>query len=133
MQQQRVLSASSAGIARATALRFVILLGVVSLFADMTYEGARSITGPFLALLGASGTVVGLVAGLGELGRLWVAADLGDGLFNTGYGLAWFAGSAAMGFLYDTSLTALIGFSVLTQLYALPLLWLVTRRVGRVK
>jgi len=49
------------------ALRFVILLGVVSLFADMTHEGARSITGPFLALLGASGTVVGIVAGFGEL------------------------------------------------------------------
>lgn len=49
------------------ALRFIVLLGVVSLFADMTYEGARSITGPFLAVLGASGTAVGVVAGLGEL------------------------------------------------------------------
>jgi MFS family permease len=57
------------------ALRLVVLLGVVSLFADMTYEGARSIAGPFLAVLGASGTVVGLVGGLGELAgyglRLW--------------------------------------------------------------
>nr|WP_269085180.1 hypothetical protein [Moorella mulderi] len=33
----------------------------------MTYEGARSITGPFLAVLGASGAVVGFVTGLGEL------------------------------------------------------------------
>lgn len=49
------------------ALRFVLLLGVVSLFADMTYEAARSITGPYLAILGASATVVGLVAGIGEL------------------------------------------------------------------
>jgi MFS family permease len=49
------------------AMLFVVLLGVVSLFADMTYEGARSITGPYLAVLGASATVVGLVAGLGEL------------------------------------------------------------------
>lgn len=48
------------------ALRFVILIGIVSLFADMTYEGARSVTGPYLAILGASGTVVGVVAGLGE-------------------------------------------------------------------
>jgi MFS family permease len=39
----------------------------VSLFADMTYEGGRSIAGPFLAHLGASATVVGVVAGLGEL------------------------------------------------------------------
>ncbi len=35
-------------------MRFVPLIGVVSLFADMSYEGARSITGPFLAFLGAS-------------------------------------------------------------------------------
>lgn len=56
-----------AGVSRATALKFVVLLGVVSLFADMTYEGARSITGPYLGLLGASGTIVGIVAGFGEL------------------------------------------------------------------
>lgn len=49
------------------ALKFIILLGIVSLFADMTYEGARSITGPYLALLGASAAVVGFVAGFGEL------------------------------------------------------------------
>ena len=49
------------------AFTFVILIGVVSLFADMTYESARSINGPFLAILGASGTVVGIVSGLGEL------------------------------------------------------------------
>jgi MFS family permease len=52
---------------RAVALRFVVLLGVVSLFADMTYEGARSITGPYLGVLGAGATAVGVVAGLGEL------------------------------------------------------------------
>lgn len=52
---------------RREALRFIILLGVVSLFADVTYEGARSIVGPFLLALGASGAVVGFVAGLGEL------------------------------------------------------------------
>lgn len=50
-----------------TALKFIVLLGVVSLFADATYEGARSINGPYLALLGASATTVGFVAGLGEL------------------------------------------------------------------
>jgi MFS family permease len=56
-----------AGNSGGSAMRFVILMGVVSLFADMTHEGARSITGPFLALLGANGTVVGIVAGFGEL------------------------------------------------------------------
>ncbi len=49
------------------ALRFVLIIGVVQLFADMTYEGARGITGPFLGTLGASATVVGFTAGFGEL------------------------------------------------------------------
>jgi MFS family permease len=52
---------------RWTALRFIILLGLVSLFGDVTYKGARSITGPFLATLGARATIVGVVAGFGEL------------------------------------------------------------------
>lgn len=47
--------------------KFIILLGLVSLFADMTYEGARGITGPFLLMLGASATMVGFASGLGEL------------------------------------------------------------------
>jgi predicted MFS family arabinose efflux permease len=47
------------------------------------------------------------------------------GIFNTGYGLFWFAGSALMGLLYDLSLPALIVFSVAIQLAAIPLFWLV--------
>lgn len=50
-----------------SALKFVILLGCISLCADATYEGARSITGAYLGVLGASGSAVGLVAGVGEL------------------------------------------------------------------
>lgn len=57
----------SATALRQDALKFIVLLGIVSLCADVTYEGARSITGPFLKVLGASATVVGVVAGLGEL------------------------------------------------------------------
>lgn len=49
------------------AFRFVVLIGVVSLFADFVYEGARSVNGPYLAVLGASATLVGTIAGLGEL------------------------------------------------------------------
>ena len=64
-------------LSKSDALKFVLILGVSSLFADMTYEGARSITGPYLAVLGASATVVGTVAGFGEL---------------VGYGLRLFSG-----------------------------------------
>ena len=52
--------------ARNKALRFVISIGIVSLFADMTYEGGRSIVGRYLAVLGAGPIFAGLVAGLGE-------------------------------------------------------------------
>jgi MFS family permease len=48
------------------AWKFIILVGVISLFSDMTHEGARTITGPFLGILGASALVVSTVAGLGE-------------------------------------------------------------------
>ncbi len=48
------------------ALQFIILMGFISLFADITYEGARGITGPFLSILGASAGMVGLMSGIGE-------------------------------------------------------------------
>ncbi len=52
---------------KAIALKFVLLIGVMSFFADFTYEGSRSIIGPYLALLGASAVVVAIVTGFGEL------------------------------------------------------------------
>ncbi|MBU6415708.1 MAG: MFS transporter [Xanthomonadaceae bacterium] len=61
------MSATTAQQRHGTALTFVVLIGVVSLFADMTYEGSRSIWGPFLGTLGATGAIIGLVAGGGEL------------------------------------------------------------------
>lgn len=52
---------------RAKAMRFIVCLGIVSLFADMTYEGSYSIIGPFLKDLGASAAQVGFIAGAGEM------------------------------------------------------------------
>ena len=69
------------------ALRFILLLGAVSLFADMTYEGARSITGPYLAMLGASATAVGFVAGFGEL--IGYAVRLASGYLSDRTGQYW--------------------------------------------
>jgi hypothetical protein len=67
MDHAKAIADRDLGLPRRRALQFIVLIGAVSLFADMTYEGARSITGPFLAVLGASATVVGIVAGAGEL------------------------------------------------------------------
>lgn len=70
----------AAAPARGRAYSFLVLMGLVSLFADMTYEAARGLTGPFLAGLGASAAVVGVVAGLGEL--LGYGLRLASGLLS---------------------------------------------------
>ena len=48
------------------AFTFVLMMGVVNLFSDMTYEGGGSINGQFMALLGASALAISITAGLGE-------------------------------------------------------------------
>jgi len=66
---------------RLSAWRFIAVFGVVSLLMDFVYEGARSVTGPLLASLGASGAVVGVVTGAGEasaLGLRLVSGPLAD-------------------------------------------------------
>jgi len=63
---------SAHNITRRKAFRFIIALGVVSLFADMTYEGARGILGPYSQKLGATAAQVGFIFGFGEM----IAASL---------------------------------------------------------
>ena len=74
-------------LTKAAAWRFIILLGVISLFSDITYEGARSISGPFLGELKASAAVVGVVAGLGEF--LGYTLRLGSGYLADRLGRYW--------------------------------------------
>ena len=83
-----------------TAWKFILLVGIISLFSDMTHEGARTITGPFLGVLGAGAIVISTVAGLGEfLGYAvrFLAGYLADRtkrywpITYVGYGLQMFA------------------------------------------
>ena len=71
----------------AMAMRFVLLTGAVSLFSDFTHEGARSLLGPYLALLGASAFIVGLVTGFGEF--LGYALRLVSGRWADATGRFW--------------------------------------------
>jgi MFS family permease len=48
------------------AFHFVLTMGVVNLFGDITYEGGASINGPFLATLGGSAAAISIIAGVGE-------------------------------------------------------------------
>src|SRR5437762_10341067 len=61
-----VASRNAAGLSASAAFSFVLTLGVVNLFADMTYEGASSINGPFLGALGAGAAAIGIISGVGE-------------------------------------------------------------------
>jgi MFS family permease len=70
-----------------TALRFIILIGILSFFADFTYEGSRSVIGPYLATLQATGTIVGIVTGFGEL--LGYALRLFSGRWADATGRYW--------------------------------------------
>jgi predicted MFS family arabinose efflux permease len=49
------------------ALKFVLMVGVMSFFADFAYEGSRSIVGQYLGMLGAGALAIGVVTGFGEL------------------------------------------------------------------
>jgi MFS family permease len=66
------------------ALRFVIMMGIVNLFADMTYEGGRGEVGAFLGHLGATGAIIGIVAGGGELAGYVVRSFFGALADRTG-------------------------------------------------
>jgi len=49
------------------------------------------------------------------------------GLFDSGYGIAWFIGSAIMGLLYGRSVMAVALFSMILQLAAIPVIFIANR------
>ena len=109
---------------RSSALRFVVGIGIVSLFADLTYEGGRSIMGPYLAVLGAAPILVGIVAGLGEF--LGYAVRLVSGRFVDRYHAHW----KLMGAGYTVNLLAVPALA-LAQSTPLAGLLIFLERIGK--
>jgi MFS family permease len=64
------VSAAVSAVNRISPVRFIVGFGIVSALADVVYEGARSIIGPYLGSLGATAAVVGLITGAGEAAAL---------------------------------------------------------------
>jgi len=108
---------------RRTAFQFIILMGIVSLFGDVTYEGARSITGPYLALLGAGAGIVGLVAGIGEF--LGYALRLASGYLSDRTRAYWPITIIGYGLLVSIPLLA---FADLWQVAAILI---ISERIGK--
>lgn len=78
---------------RNQALQMILLMGLVSALGDITYETGRSVSGPYLAFLGASAATIGIVSGLGEF--LGYALRLASGYLaerTRSYWLATFLG-----------------------------------------
>ncbi len=103
---------------------FVLAFGVVSLLADMVYEGARSIIGPYLATLGASAFVVGLVAGVGEFIGYGLRVVSGYAVRRTQHYWTW----TILGYALTVLSVPLIG---VTGVLAPALLLYGTERLGK--
>jgi MFS family permease len=103
----------------------VVLLGIFlfsAFFAPLVFFGSS-----WVALIGMILWGLGLGA-QGSLVNAVVAGVVGAnkrssafGLFDTGFGIAWFIGSAVMGLLYHNALLELVIFSTVLQLLSLPL------------
>jgi predicted MFS family arabinose efflux permease len=105
---------------------------VAALFAPLVFLGGTSLAVGGMALWGVGmgvqeSVVRAAVADLVPSGRRAGAY----GVFDTGFGVFWFLGSALMGILYDRSILALVVFSMAAQLAALPLLLVVAARRNR--
>ncbi len=109
---------------RTNALKFVILLGIVSLCADATYEGGRSIAGVYLGVLGASGAVVGFVAGAGE--SIGLALRLFIGYISDKTQKFW--GITTLGYILNTGAIPLLA---LTGRWETAAVLLIVERTGR--
>lgn len=116
-------TSSGAADPRKTAIHFIVLMGIVSLFGDITYEGARSISGPYLATLGASAGIVGLVAGFGEF--IGYVLRLASGYFSDRTKAYWPITIIGYGLLISIPLLA---FADLWQVAAILI---ISERIGK--
>ena len=88
------------------AYKFIFLMGLVSLLADFTYEGAKGIIGPYLAHLGASALLISVISGLSELAGYWTR--LFSGFVSDRFKSFW--GITLLGYALNLFSVPLLGF-----------------------
>ena len=108
---------------RAKAMHLIILFGLVSLFGDIIYEGARSVNGPYLKTLGANAVLVGFIVGIGEF--LGYAIRLVSGYFSDKTKAYWIFTFVGYGLLISVPLLSLAG------VWQIAALFMVTERIGK--
>ena len=105
------------------AFGLIILFGMVSLFGDIVYEGARSVNGPYLKTLGANAVIVGLVAGLGEF--LGYALRLLSGYFADKTKAYWIFTIFGYAMLISVPLLSLTG------IWQIAAIFIILERIGK--
>ena len=110
-------------IQKKAAFKLILLFGLVSLFGDMVYEGARSVNGPYLKTLGANAVIVGLVAGLAEF--LGYAVRLAAGYFADKTKAYWLFTFLGYGLLISVPLLALTG------IWQVAVIFIIIERLGK--
>jgi hypothetical protein len=106
-----------------TALRLILLFGLISLLGDIIYEGARGVNGPYLKTIGASAAIVGLVAGIGEL--LGYLIRLFSGYFSDKTRAHWVFTIVGYSFLMVIPMLALTG------IWQFAAIFMVLERIGK--
>jgi len=106
-----------------SALQLILLFGLVSLFGDMVYEGARSVNGPYLKTLGANAAIVGLVAGVAEF--LGYAIRLFSGYFADKTSAYWLFAFLGYGMLLSVPLLSLVG------IWQIAVVFIIMERLGK--
>lgn len=105
------------------AMQLIILFGLVSLFGDIIYEGARSVNGPYLKTLGANAVLVGFIVGIGEF--LGYAIRLVSGYFSDKTKAYWIFTFVGYGLLVSVPLLSLTG------VWQVAALLMVSERLGK--
>ncbi|HOX09488.1 MAG TPA: MFS transporter [Candidatus Omnitrophota bacterium] len=108
---------------RKAAMNLIILFGLVSLFGDIVYEGARSVNGPYLKTLGVSAATVGFIAGLGEF--IGYAIRLLSGYFADKTRAYWLFTFIGYGMLATVPMLSLTG------VWQVAALFIVLERLGK--
>ena len=105
------------------AMKLILLFGVISLLGDVIYEGARSVNGPYLEILGANAAIIGFVVGAGEF--LGYGIRLASGYFSDKTKSYWFFTIMGYGLLFTVPLMALAG------VWQLVALFIISERIGK--
>ncbi|MDD5422502.1 MAG: MFS transporter [Candidatus Omnitrophota bacterium] len=108
---------------RRRAFGVIISFGLVSLFGDIVYEGARSINGPYLKLLAVNATALGIIAGAGEF--FGYALRLVSGYFSDKTRYYWLFTFLGYGMLVSVPLLALAG------VWQTAALFIILERIGK--